>query len=242
MRGKSHCTIGILSSIQACIFFNIPISLFTLIISAFFSLLPDLDETNSTISSFFMIKKFSNKSLKTTVYFLILLIFFISINISSSLFVCFLLLAFFIIFIESKFSKTHLKKFFVSFIFILISTLFYLITSNIYLSIFFLLISTFPWLKHRGFSHSILAILSIYFLLKNIESEFNINYISILGTISYSSHIFLGDIFTKNGVPIFYPLIQKKISLSPHPVGSYWCNFLEYFFIFCLILLIFYTI
>ena len=242
MRGKSHCTIGILTSIQTCIFFNIPISIFTLIISAFFSLLPDLDETNSTISSFFMLKKFSNKSLKSIVYTLIFIIFIISVNISSSLFICFLLMVFFVIFIESKFSKTHLKKFFVSFIFILISTLLYLITSNIYLSTFFLLISTFPWLKHRGFSHSILAILSIYFLLKNIEIEFNINYISILGTISYSSHIFLGDIFTKNGVPIFYPLTQKKISLSPYTVGSYWCNFLEYIFIFMLILLIFYTI
>ena len=47
MRGKTHCTIGILSTIQACILFKIPISIFNIVVAAIFSILPDLDESNS---------------------------------------------------------------------------------------------------------------------------------------------------------------------------------------------------
>ena len=54
MRGKTHCTIGILSTIQACILFKIPISIFNIVVAAIFSILPDLDESNSTISNVFL--------------------------------------------------------------------------------------------------------------------------------------------------------------------------------------------
>lgn len=242
MRGKSHCTIGILASIQTCIFLNIPISFFIIIISAFFSLLPDLDEANSTISNLFMIKNISKKTLKNIVYTLIFLIFLILINLNKNIFVGCLFLIFLVVFFESKFNQNNLKKIFLSFIFILISAIFYILTSNIYVCLFWLFVSTFPWLKHRGFSHSTLAIASIYVLTKQIELSFNINYFSLFATISYSSHIFLGDIFTKNGVSIFYPFTQKKISLTPYAVGSKKCNFLEYFFILVFIILIFISI
>ena len=65
MRGKTHCTIGVLSVIQASILFKIPITVFSLMLSAFFSILPDLDESNSVISDILLKKntsKFYQKS------------------------------------------------------------------------------------------------------------------------------------------------------------------------------------
>ena len=65
MRGKTHCTIGILSTIQACILFKIPISIFNLVLAAIFSILPDLDESNSTISNVFLKQDASKLILST---------------------------------------------------------------------------------------------------------------------------------------------------------------------------------
>jgi NitT/TauT family transport system permease protein len=51
--------------------------------------------------------------------------------------------------------------------------------------------------------------------------------LSFYGTISYASHIFLGDIFTRQGVPIFYPLSNKKISFGNLRVGTSISNLVE---------------
>ncbi|MFI3209577.1 MAG: metal-dependent hydrolase [Peptostreptococcaceae bacterium] len=241
MRGKTHCTVGILAYIQSCIFLKLPISVITLFLSVFFSLLPDLDEPSSTISSFFLNRKLSKKILKNIVFFLSLIIFIYSITLNNNYYMSSLLFVCFIIFNESKLNNKNLRKLFISLIFMLLSTIAYMISKDIYISVLILFLSIFPWLKHRGFSHSILAICLIYFLLKNIEEKYNIKYLALLSSISYSSHIFLGDIFTKSGVAIFYPISSKKISLSPFSVGSYWCNVLEYIFIAILLLSIFIT-
>ena len=87
MRGKTHCAIGVLSVIQASILFKIPISLFNLIISALFAILPDLDESNSTISNLLLKKDFSKSVLKCCVYLINILIFFISIKINDNFFI-----------------------------------------------------------------------------------------------------------------------------------------------------------
>ena len=68
MRGKTHCTIGILSTIQACILFKVPISIFNLVLAAVFSILPDLDESNSTISNVFLKQDVSKLVLKIVIY------------------------------------------------------------------------------------------------------------------------------------------------------------------------------
>lgn len=105
-----------------------------------------------------------------------------------------------------------------------------------------MMLAIFPWLKHRGISHSILAIIIIYLLLKQIEILTNIYNLSFWGTISYASHIFLGDLFTRQGVPLFYPLSNKKISLGNLKVGGYFSNFLEILIIISLICIIIYSL
>ena len=84
MRGKTHCTIGILSTIQACILFKIPISIFNLVLAAIFSILPDLDESNSTISNVFLKQDASKLILKIVIYIINFAIFFISLKINNN--------------------------------------------------------------------------------------------------------------------------------------------------------------
>lgn len=242
MRGKTHCTIGVLSVIQASLLFNIPISIFNLILSAFFAILPDLDESHSVISYLFLKKDVSKFILKATIYLINIIIFFISIKINNNFYLSSLITFIAIIIIESKLSHAFLRKVFLSLIFILLSICLYLVNVKIYFSIFCLMLSTFPWLKHRSFSHSIFATVIIYFLLKQIELITSISNLAFLGTVSYSSHLFLGDLFTKSGIPLLYPISDKKFSLGFFKVGSFFNNILEILFILSLVCLIIYSI
>lgn len=238
MRGKTHCTIGILAALQASIIFKIPISLFNLMISAIFSILPDLDESNSIVSDFFFKKKVSKFLYKILIYLINVIIFFVSLKINDNFYVSSIITFMAIIIIESKLTHIFLRKIFLSLIFILLSLCLYFLGSQIYFIIFTLMLAIFPWLKHRSFSHSIFAIIIIYFLLKQIELLTNISNLSFFGTISYSSHIFLGDLFTRQGVPLFYPINDKKISLGFLKVGGTISNLLEIVFILILVGLI----
>nr|WP_263345639.1 metal-dependent hydrolase [Paraclostridium sp. AKS81] len=105
-----------------------------------------------------------------------------------------------------------------------------------------MVLASFPWLKHRKLSHSILAILIISFLLKQIELLTNISNLCFFGTIGYASHLFLGDLFTKSGIPLFYPISEKKFSLGFLRVGGRLSNILEILFILILILCILLTL
>ncbi|HSQ89497.1 metal-dependent hydrolase [Romboutsia sp.] len=242
MRGKTHCTIGVLSVIQASLLFNIPISIFNLILSAFFSILPDLDESHSIISDMFLKKDVSKFLLKATIYLINIIIFFVSIKINDNFYLSSIITFVAIIIIESKLSHTFLRKVFLSLIFILLAICLYLVNIKIYFSIFCLMLSTFPWLKHRSFSHSLFATVVMYFLLKQIQLITNISNLAFLGTISYSSHLFLGDLFTKSGIPLLYPISDKKFSLCFFRVGSFLSNMLEILFISLLVSLIIYSI
>lgn len=242
MRGKTHCTIGILAAIQASILFKIPISLFNLMISAIFSLLPDLDESNSIVSDFFFKKKVSKFLYKLLIYMINVIIFFVSLKINDNFYISSIVTFMAIIIIESKLTHLFLRKIFLSLIFILLALCLNFIDAQIYFIIFTLMLAIFPWLKHRSFSHSIFAIVIIYFLLKQIELLTNISNLSFFGTISYASHIFLGDLFTRQGVPLFYPLNDKKISLGFLKVGGTLSNLLEILFIIILVGLIIFSI
>lgn len=242
MRGKTHCTIGILASIQASIIFKVPISLFSLMISAIFSLLPDLDEPNSIVSDFFFKKNISKFIYKIIICTTNIAIFFISIKINNNFYFSSIITFIAILVVESKLTHNLLRKVFLSLIFILLATCLYFIKIPIYFIIFCLMLATFPWMKHRSFSHSMFSIIIIYFLLKQIELLTNISNLSFFGTISYASHMFFGDIFTKQGVPLFYPISDKKISLGFLRVGSFFSNLLEIAFVIVLVVCIIYSI
>ena len=242
MRGKTHCAIEILTAIQTSLIFKIPISLVDILVSATFAVLPDLDKSNSMVSNFILKNNVSKYIYRIFIYAVNIIIFFISININDNFYLSAIITFVAIIIIEAKLTHTFLRKVFLSLIFILLAICLYIIEVEIYFTIFCLMLSIFPWLKHRSFSHSIFATIIVYFLLKQIELITNINNLSFYGTIGYASHMFLGDLFTKQGIPIFYPLSEKKISLGFLTVGGPFSNFIEKSFIFVLIGLIIFSI
>lgn len=235
MRGKTHCTIGILSTIQACILFKVPISIFNLVLAAIFSILPDLDESNSTISNVILKQDVSKFILKIVIYIINFAIFFISLKLNNNFLLSSIVTFIAIMILESKLNHILLRKILLSLTLILLSLCLFFIKVKIYFVIFFLILASFPWLKHRSFSHSIFASIIIYFLLKQIEIIYNISNLSFFGTIGYTSHLFLGDLFTKSGIPLFYPISDKKYSLGYFRVGSFFSNALEIIIVVLLI-------
>lgn len=242
MRGKTHFTIGILASLQASIIFNKPLSLVNIGICSLFSILPDLDTSNSVISNTILNHNTSKKIYKIIVYTLDILIFLISLKINEDFFVSSVITFIAIIILEAKINHFFLRKLFLSLIFILLAICIYLANGKFYFILFNIVLASFPWLKHRKLSHSILAILIISFLLKQIELLTTISNLCFFGTIGYASHLFLGDLFTKSGIPLFYPISEKKFSLGFLRVGGRLSNILEILFILILVLCILLTL
>ena len=242
MRGKTHCTIGILSTIQACILFKVPISIFNLVLAAIFSILPDLDESNSTISNVILKQDASKFILKIVIYIINFAIFSISLKLNNNFLLSSIVTFISIMILESKLNHILLRKILLSLTLVLLSLCLFFIKVKIYFVIFFLILASFPWLKHRKLSHSLLAVFMIAFILKQIELLSNISNLCFFGTIGYASHLFLGDLFTKSGIPILYPLSDKKFSLGFLRVGGFLSNILESLFILLLVAIIIFTL
>ncbi|MGL5642845.1 MAG: metal-dependent hydrolase [Paraclostridium sp.] len=242
MRGKTHFTIGVLTSLQASMMFNRPLSLMDIVVCSLFSILPDLDTSNSIISNTILNHNISKKIYKIVIYSINILIFLISIKINDNFLVSSVVTFVAIIILEAKITHGFLRKLFLSLIFILLAISIYLINGKFYFILFSLILALFPWLKHRKLSHSLLAIFIISFLLKQIELITDISNLCFFGTIGYSSHLFLGDLFTKSGIPLFYPLSEKKFSLGFLRVGGPLSNILEVIFVIILIFLILLTL
>lgn len=63
---------------------------------------------------------------------------------------------------------------------------------------------------HRGFTHSLIGLLSYSFLVKFIATEYNIKYIYTGFVLGFILHL-IADFFTSQGIKLFYP-IKKNIS------------------------------
>ena len=242
MRGKTHFAIGILASLQASILFNKPLSIINIGICSLFSILPDLDTSNSILSNTILKQTSSKKIYKILIYSLDILIFVISLKINKDFIISSIITFLSIIFLEAKINHVFLRKILLSSIFIILSVCIYLANGKLYHILFTIFLAFFPWLKHRKLSHSILAVLIISFLLKQIELLTNILNLCFFGTIGYTSHLFLGDLFTKAGIPLFYPFIKKNFSLGFLRVGGNLSNKLENLFIIILLILILLTL
>lgn len=226
MRGKTHCAAGILAGIQLSIIFSMPVSIINIIASAAFSILPDLDKSNSIISGFIFRKKTSEHIYKLLIYTLNAAIFFMLIKMNADFLVSGIISFFIIIIVEKKVSHYHVRKYLVSFSLLLIALLLIIITNNIFFMFPFVVFAVFPWLKHRNFSHSIIMIFLVYIMMKPIEMISSLDKISVISTFSYGFHI-LCDMFTRQGVALFYPFSSKKISLGYIKVGGKFSNIIE---------------
>lgn len=102
-------------------------------------------------------------------------------------------------------------------------------------------------MRHRGFTHSLLFVFILYFVLKYfiLLSNNNIVIITIsLGfLLGYSSHIFL-DLLTSEGVELFYPLMfnVKILPIKTNSKGEKYFHKILKFIILLLVLYNFYII
>lgn len=241
MRGKTHCAVGIITGIQLSLIFSQPIVPTTIVASAVFSTLPDLDKSNSIISSLILKKNFSKFLYKLILFLLNISIFLISIKISSSFFISSAITFFTIIFLEKKVTHYDMRKALITGTLLLLSVILFLAKVNISFIVPFVIFSIFPWLKHRNFSHSFLMVIIVFLIIKPISIVINYEFLAFLSSFMYFLHI-ICDMFTRQGVAIFYPFSKKMISLGYIKVGGKFSNIIENFIIFILFMITVYLI
>lgn len=241
MRGTTHLTIGILTTIEASVLSQRPLNFLTFAVAVVCSLIPDMDSANSTISNTILNHKTSKFIYRCFLYAINLLIFFIAMSINKNLFFSSIVTFIAIVIVDLKLKHDFLRKILLSSLCLTMGYVLYIIKLPIAFILLSALLALFPWLKHRGISHSIVAVVLTYIILKQIEIITYIEDLAFFGCIGYMSHLFLGDIFTKMGIPIFYPLSNKKISLGFLKVGNFFSNTLEVFYVLILLLIVFYT-
>lgn len=69
-----------------------------------------------------------------------------------------------------------------------------------------------PWLKHRGMTHTVWALLYWYWLGREAESQLHVPGLAIVAAAGYASHL-IADTLTSLGVKWLYPLYRKSIRL-----------------------------
>jgi inner membrane protein len=67
-----------------------------------------------------------------------------------------------------------------------------------------------PWLKHRGMTHTVWAILLWGAIGSGLEKQLQIEGIRMVSILGYCSHL-LADTLTPSGVKWFYPIYKKSI-------------------------------
>ena len=241
MRGKTHCAVGIIAGIQLSLVLSQPITPTSILTSAVFSTLPDLDKSNSIIAGTIFKKKVSKFLYKMLLFSLNVFIFFLSIKISSSFLLSAIIAFLAIIFLEKKLTHYDMRKALITATLLLLALV--LIISKVELSLVvpILLFSIFPWLKHRNFSHSILMVLIVYIIMNPIGELFNYSFLGFMSASMYLLHI-VCDMFTKQGVAILYPFSKNMISLGYIRVGGRFSNIIENLLVFVLILFTIYLV
>lgn len=77
-----------------------------------------------------------------------------------------------------------------------------------------LFIALAPWLKHRGMTHTVWALLLWGKIGWGLERQLNIEGMMVTALAGYASHL-LADTFTPNGVKWLYPLYKRSFRLIP---------------------------
>lgn len=218
MKGKAHACIGLLTYYNYSLVSGQALDIVPAALSVFFSLLPDLDSHHSILS-----KKLSHPLLENVFETLLMAaILFPTLYINKIkgqahplIFILtgLLLLS---LFAGMLIKKSFLRKLSISFV-ILCSYLF--LREQFHqegFSFFMLFIGFLPWLSHRSFSHSLTAVILLYAILSQITPAS----IAFPCTLSFGSHILLGDLLTPSGVPLFFPFSRKRYHLIHTTLAS----------------------
>lgn len=205
MKGKAHAAIGLLTYYNFSLLTGNPLDLTSAALSVSFSILPDLDHVQSLIS-----KKLSNPLFeKIFESILISLILFPTLYILKIKGFHFYLSSIAIIFltalIGSFIKKSLTRKLSISFsVLCLYFILQHFFPSRKWTS-FALFLFLLPWFSHRSFSHSLTGVLCLYLSMRHLAPSY-----APVCTIGYGSHLFLGDLWTPSGIPLFFPFSKKR--------------------------------
>lgn len=241
MRGKTHCAVGIIAGIQLSLVLSQPITPTSILTSAVFSTLPDLDKSNSIIAGTIFKKKISKFLYKMLLFSLNVFIFFLSIKISSSFLLSAIIAFLAIIFLEKNLTHYDMRKALITATLLFLALVLIISKADISLIIPILVFSIFPWLKHRNFSHSFLMVFIVYIIMNPIGELFNYSSLGIMAASMYLLHI-VCDMFTKQGVAILYPFSKKMISVGYIKVGGKFSNIIENILVFILFLFTIYLV
>jgi len=71
-----------------------------------------------------------------------------------------------------------------------------------------------PWLKHRGMTHTVWALIAWWAIGRELENELDIGGIAATAVAGYVSHL-LADTFTPQGVKWLFPISRKSFKMIP---------------------------
>lgn len=86
---------------------------------------------------------------------------------------------------------------------------------------------TFGWLKHRGVTHSLVAVVIVGLLMALVAPS---RTLATAITLGYGSHL-LADLITPDGIPLFMPLSRGRVRLPLIKTGSLKERILALFFV-----------
>jgi len=69
-----------------------------------------------------------------------------------------------------------------------------------------------PWLKHRGLTHTVWAVVAWGAIAQGLEKQLGVDGLSAVAVAGYVSHL-LADTMTPSGVKWIYPIYKKSIKL-----------------------------
>ncbi len=237
MKGRAHLIIGTLTTIEASLLLGLSLSPITFTTAAFLSVVPDMDQANSRLSSKIVSKDTTKKIHNTLMFAMLLASFYFYTKTGRNIYIGALLSIFIVSFLQKKITINHTRSLILSLVMLFIAFSLSIYSVNKGVVVLAFLIAIFPLTSHRSFTHSLTALLIFFILLSYIESSLKIENLAFFGTLAIFSHLSC-DIITRRGIPLFYPFSKKNFSLGNLRVGSFLCNMIEKLLIFTLTLLI----
>lgn len=237
MKGKTHGTIGLLTSIEVSLLSSQTINPLNLLVALIFSLLPDIDEPDSLISKYIISRQITKNIQRIILYAGNLLGFYLVYSFTHKLSFIFIFCMISTFILEKLVNQKRIRRISLSFMLILTSAIFYYYSFRWFFIAIPLILSPIPWLGHRNITHSITSVIILYYLLTFTEMPITIIIHSIAG---YSSHL-IGDFLTKQGIPLFYPFFKKRYAIRIMSTGSKMGNFVELLIIVIIVIIIYIT-
>ncbi|EHL11218.1 hypothetical protein HMPREF9629_00755 [Peptoanaerobacter stomatis] len=213
MKGNTHMVIGISTYANYIMLTGKKFDILDIPICLAFSVLPDIDTESSKISS--KLRKLPLKIIISSLFliFISIILYFTLIKKILPLY-CIALFPIMVLFLKFFSKNKILKKISLSIAFLIIYYILLKYTKLGFTKNILLFFAILPYFEHRGFSHSINSLLLLAIILFPIYVIDNTKQYYVTALLSYFSHLFFGDIFTKKGIKIFYPFSKKNYSLN----------------------------